>query len=71
MRDPSAVIQRILAAVDLAPDDAWLNALPTAGSKPPENNRERHRYSLSQFGVKSDDVRRRFTDYIKTYDLAS
>jgi hypothetical protein len=69
MNDPSAVIRRIIAAVDLAPDDAWLNTLPGGSSKQSENNRECRQYSLSQFGLKADDVRRCFADYINTYDL--
>ena len=31
--DPSAVIQRILAAAGLEPDNPWLNSLPTGRKK--------------------------------------
>ena len=67
--DPSAVIQRIRAAIDLEPDDAWLSALPTGRPKAPAKNRGRHQYTLSQFGLDAHNIRRRFADYIKTYDL--
>ncbi len=67
--DPSAVIQRILATADLEPYDPWLNSLPSGRTKKQENNGERHQYTLSQFGLDADNIRRRFNDYIKTYDL--
>ena len=69
--NPSAVIQRILAAIDLAPDDAWLNSLPTGRQNSQEQNRERHRYTLSQFGLDADTINQRFDGYIKTYNLKS
>ena len=67
--NPSAVIQRILAAIDLTPDDAWLNSLPTGRRNSQEQNRERHRYTLSQFGLDADTINQRFDGYIKTYNL--
>ena len=69
--DPSAVIQRILDAVDLEHNDAWLKSLPTGCKNKQEKNRERHHHTLSQFGLDADNIRRRFVDYIKTYDLDS
>jgi len=69
--NPWAVIQRILDAVDLIPDDAWLKALQAGRPKKQENNHERHQYTLSQFGLDTRSIRRRFGDYIKTYDLES
>ena len=69
--NPSAVIQRILATADLEPDDPWLNSLPSGRTKKQEKNRECHQYALSQFGLDEDNIRGRFADYIKTYDLES
>ena len=63
------MIQRIRAAIDLEPDDAWLSALPTGRPKAQAKNRGRHQYTLSQFGLDAHNIRRRFADYIKTYDL--
>ena len=56
-------------AVDLEHNDAWLKSLPTGCKNKQEKNRERHQYTLSQFGLDADNIRRRFADYIKTYDL--
>ena len=67
--NPSAVIQRILDAADLEPDDPWLNFLPSGHKKKQERNRKRHQYTLSQFGLDADKIRRRFADYIQTYVL--
>ncbi|MGB5749319.1 MAG: sulfotransferase [Desulfobacterales bacterium] len=71
LTDPSAVIQRILDAADLEPDDPWLNSLPSGRTKKQDKNGERHQYTLSQFGLDADNIRRRFADYIETYDLES
>jgi len=67
--NPLAEIQRILDGAELERDDAWLRALPTGRQKVQEKNRDRHQYTLSQFGLDADTVNRRFADYIKTYEL--
>jgi hypothetical protein len=67
--NPLAEIQRILDGVELERDDAWLNALPTGRQNAQKKNRNRHQYTLSQFGLDADTINRRFADYIKTYEL--
>jgi len=67
--NPTAVIRRIIAAAGLEPDGDWLKTLPHEAGKQPQNKRGRHRYNLEQFGLRPEDVRRRFGDYIKTYDI--
>ncbi len=64
-----AVINQVLDAVDLVPHKAWINSLQAAQKRKPEIERQRHQYTLSQFGLDADDIRERFAAYIKTYDL--
>ena len=63
------VINQVLDAVDLVPPNAWINSLQAAQKRKPEIKRQRHQYTLSQFGLDADDIRERFAAYIKTYDL--
>ena len=63
------VINQVLDAVDLLPPNGWLNSLQAAQKRKPEIERQRHQYTLSQFGLDADDIRERFGAYIKTYDL--
>ena len=56
---------------ELELDEAWLNVLPTGRQKVQEENRDRHQYALSQFGLDADTVNRRFADYINAYELES
>jgi len=67
--NPMAEIQRILDGAALERDDAWLRALPTGRQKVQEKKRDRHQYTLSQFGLGADTVNRRFADYIKKHEL--
>jgi hypothetical protein len=69
--NPRAEIQRVIDRVALKRDDAWLGALPTGRQKKQETNRDRHPYTLSQFGLDADTVNRRFADYINAYELES
>ena len=68
--DPAAVLDRILDAVNLGPDKAWLSALPIGRKERQEKIRDRHHYNLSQFGLDANQIRERFASYIETYGLA-
>ena len=66
---PFEVIQHILqtTGIETAPD--WLNAIRADGKNKKQPNPSGHHYALSQFHLDENEVRERFADYIRDYDL--
>ena len=71
MADPLAEISRILKALDLDSDIVWFNSLRANLKPQPMKKQLSHRYALSQFGLDSGKMRKRFAAYMTDYGLVS
>jgi len=68
--DPLPVVQRILTAAVLQPDESWMIQLKTELKSNPKKRNAGHSYDLSQFGLHRDEVRDRFATYLDACEFA-
>jgi hypothetical protein len=68
--DPSAVIKRVLKAVELDRPEDWRNSFQADQSMKHKKTGQHH-YAMSQFGLDADQIHERFSGYIENYDLST
>jgi hypothetical protein len=68
-RDPMAVLERIYAFIGMQITDDLRAGFAQRISEKPEMAHGVHRYNLADYGMRADDVRAPFGDYIQRYDL--
>lgn len=71
MTDPRTALNRILKAANLDDDKIRLDFFRSNLITQSVEEKRRHRYGLSQFGVDPNEVRERFSAYMEDFDLAS
>jgi len=67
--NPTEVIRHILQTTEIATNPDWLNAIRTDEKNKERSTSSRHHYALSQFNLDENEVRERFSDYIRDFDL--
>jgi hypothetical protein len=67
--DPLGTVETIYAACDRELDDRARNAIAAFVAANPKGRFGTHGYRLDEFGLRADDIRDRFADYIARYDV--
>ena len=71
-KDPLAVIDQIQKIINLDNYETWKKSLRAAGSNPGTKKAPKtHNYDLIQFGLTANQIRERFSNYIREYDLTA
>jgi hypothetical protein len=70
-QNPRSVISQIQNAIRLRQGQAWPQALLKESKDFENQGPHRHAYSSAQFGLKPDEIRERFAEYIENYDLST
>jgi Sulfotransferase family len=67
--DPLRTVETLYAASDRALDDGARRAIADFVAANPKGRFGTHGYDLEQFGLRADDIRARFADYLERYDV--
>jgi hypothetical protein len=68
-QDPLSVIKRIQNKIDMKESDTWADLLEIKSNAVRKMGPQRHQYAGEQFALDSAEILRRFSEYIKDYDL--
>ena len=68
-RDPMGVLERIYAFIGWEIDEALRGAFAQRIAEKPELAHGAHRYDIADFGMRADELREQFGDYIEQFDL--
>jgi Sulfotransferase family len=70
VRDPAAVVERVLWHFGEEPPADTASTVGTWMAANPPDRYGRHRYTLEQFGLRAEEVHERFAAYMSRFDLA-
>jgi hypothetical protein len=69
VREPAAVIERVLSYVGEEPSADLASTVAAWIAANPSDRYGRHRYTLEEFGLRAEEVHERFAEYMSRFDL--
>jgi hypothetical protein len=69
VRDPLGTVETMYAACDREFDDRARTALSASIGANPKGRFGTHGYRLGDFGLRTDELRERFAEYVERYDI--
>ena len=69
MRDPIGQIKTLYRHFDEPLSGAAENAMAAYLARNPKDKHGRHEYSLEEYGLTKEGVRRQFSDYVERFDI--
>jgi hypothetical protein len=69
VRDPLGTVEPMYAACDREFDDRARTALSASIDANPKGRFGTHGYRLGDFGLRTDELRERFAEYVERYDI--
>ena len=71
INDPLAVIDQIHRAIELNSYETWAESIKNNSKGTRKKRSGNHQYTDSQFGLYPDQIRERFSSYMREYDLSA